>query len=104
MSDGLSLHFTQPDADLGAKIKATPSGMAFWAGTGPDLMTCRQCRFFDHQNSYYAKSGMRGGILKPARCKKFSLLAQRNGDKIPHDTRACKYFEQSEKIPPVVSR
>lgn len=64
MTDGLSAHLTQPNADLGAKIAATPSGMAFWAGTGPANTTCRECLFFDHQKSYYAKKGVGGGQSK----------------------------------------
>lgn len=64
MTDSLFAHLTQPNADLGAKIAATPSGMAFWAGTGPANTTCRECAFFDHQKSYYAKKGIGGGQSK----------------------------------------
>jgi len=64
MTDSLSLHLTQPNAELGRQIAATPSGMAFWAGTGPANTTCRECVFFDHQKSYYAKKGIGGGQSK----------------------------------------
>jgi hypothetical protein len=104
MTDNLSLHLTQPNAELGKLIAATPSGMAFWAGTGPANTTCRECMFFDHQKSYYAKKGIGGGSLNPARCKKYSALANRHGDKIEHGTRACKYFERAEVVPPITSK
>lgn len=104
MSDSLSLHLTQPNPDLEKLIAATPAGMAFWSGTGPGNTTCRECIFFDHQNSYYAKKGINGGALKPARCKKFKALAQADGGSVPHGTRSCKYFEPNPVPPPVVSK
>ncbi|BEV47318.1 hypothetical protein CRBSH125_35010 [Afipia carboxidovorans] len=104
MSDALSSHLTQPNADLGHMIARTPSGMAFWSGTGPGNTTCRECVFFDHQHSYYAKKGIGGGSLKPAKCKKFKALAQSSGGAVPHDTRSCKYFEPAPVPPPVVSK
>jgi hypothetical protein len=104
MTDVISEHLTKPNPVLASQIAATPSGMAHWAGSGPDLKTCRECVFFDHGNSYYSKTGMRGGGLKPAKCKKYRAMTQQNGGNIPHETRACKYFEQSDKVPPVVSR
>lgn len=104
MTDGLSLHLTQPNPDLGKLIAATPSGMAFWSGTGPAGTTCRECIFFDHQKSYYAKKGINGGGLKPARCKKYKMLSQTNGGNVPHETRACKYFERADVAPDVVQK
>lgn len=104
MTDGLSLHLTQPNADLGQKIAQTPTGMAFWSGTGPAGSTRRECQFFDHQKSYYAKRGMSGGGLKPAQCKKYKAMTQQSGGSIPHETRACKYFELADAVPPVVSK
>ena len=104
MTDGLSLHLTQPNIDLGRKIAMTPNGMAFWADTGPGNTTCRECIFFDHQNSYYAKKGLGGGTLKPAKCKKYQHLAQKSGGNVPHETRSCKYFEPNPSPPPVVSK
>jgi hypothetical protein len=32
---------------LAAQIRATPAGMATWAGTGPSGRTCGQCRHFN---------------------------------------------------------
>lgn len=104
MTDGLSLHLTQPNPELGKMIAATPSGMAHWAGSGPAGVTCRECIFFDHQKSYYSKKGMNGGALKPARCKKYKAMTQANGGNIPHETRACKYFSQADNVPSVVSK
>ena len=104
MSDAISSHLTQPDKGLGAMIAATHSGMAHWSGSGPEFKTCRECTFFDHGNSYYSKTGMRGGGLKPAKCKKYRAMTSQSGDNIPHATRACKYFEQADTVPPVVSR
>jgi hypothetical protein len=104
MDDTISAHLTQPNKELGAMISQTPSGMAHWAGSGPEFKTCRECAHFDHGNSYYSKTGMRGGCLKPAKCKKYRAMTQQNGGNIPRITRACKYFKQADVVPPVVSK
>lgn len=61
MPSELSLHLTEPDKQLAQWVKDTPAGMAHWSGTGPEFKTCRECVFFDHQKSYYAKKGIGGG-------------------------------------------
>lgn len=104
MRDLISDHLTQPNIELGRRIAATPDGMAFWSGTGPSNKTCRECAFFDHQKSYYAKRGIGGGALKPAKCRKYAALACQNGGDIPHETRSCKYFEKAADVPPIVSK
>lgn len=104
MPSELSLHLTEPNPVLAKAVKETPSGMAFWSGTGPEHKTCRECAFFDHQKSYYAKKGMGGGMLKPAKCKKYTAMTRQSGGNIPFSTRACKYFEQADVVPPVTSK
>lgn len=104
MTDAISAHLTKPNPVLSSQIAATSSGMAHWAGTGPEFKTCRECTHFDHGNSYYSKTGMRGGGLKPAKCKKYRAMTSQCGGRIPHGTSSCKYFDQAEIVPPVVSR
>jgi hypothetical protein len=82
--------------DLEAQIKATPDGMAHWAGSGPDNRSCRECNFFEGRD-YYAN----GGGLKPAPCRKYQMLRNgRRGGRIPWYTKACKYFEENPYPPP----
>jgi hypothetical protein len=104
MVDALSAHLTQPDVILARAIRETPAGMAHWAGSGPDGRTCRECAAFDHQKSYYAKKGLGGGLLKPAKCRKFATMTGQSGGRIPFETRACKYFDLAEAVPPVVAK
>lgn len=98
-------HLTPGPVDTLAR--ASYPGMAHFAGTGPNISTCRECdfwgvasgknpvRYFD----YYAKGGMHGGGIKPHPCRKFKSLTQQEGQKVPDNARACKYFEQAESVP-----
>lgn len=86
---------TELDQQFQAMVKETPSGMAYWAGTGPSGRTCRECEKFK-ADGYNAAS-----LLKTAKCAKYTELSLREGMKIPHDSKACKYFEASESPPPV---
>jgi hypothetical protein len=36
-------YLTEPNPELAALVKATPPGMAHWAGTGPAGKVCRDC-------------------------------------------------------------
>lgn len=104
MSDSISMHLTRPNPKLAEYVSRTPAGMAYWAGTGPKNSTCRECTFFDHAKRYYAKRGMNGGSLKPARCTKYSALCSQAGGLIPHATPACKYFEAATAAPPITEK
>jgi hypothetical protein len=58
------------------------SGMAHFAGTGPDGRRCGACAFFDRKDD------------KPeAICTKYKALTNRIGKLIPLEALACKYFE-----------
>ena len=46
VADGMKHLTTAGDHELARKIAASPAGMAFGAGTGPEGATCEQCRFF----------------------------------------------------------
>lgn len=73
----------------------TNSGQAFWATTGPDGKTCRECVFFGQ----FKKTKYKQNVLTPSRCQKYTRIAGKQGDAIPHDSRACKYFEQHPNPP-----
>jgi hypothetical protein len=73
--------------------------MAFWASTGPEGKTCRECRFF-RADGYYAKGGKHRGALKPATCARYSQMMQgAMGNKFDGATFACKYFEENTTPP-----
>ena len=89
---------TQPDKDLVNKINSTFPGSAHWAGTGPIGTTCRECVSFDFHG--YFSTG--GGLIKPAACLKYKqMMNGKDGPKIPHEQKSCKYFTKGEKIPPI---
>jgi hypothetical protein len=82
-------HLTEPNTELALLIKATPAGMAHWAGTGPNGATCRECEHYDyfdakmkrHPNGcvlYYAN--MRANCKTP----------------IPARTPACWFFRKRD--------
>ncbi len=56
----------------------TPSGIAFWAGTGPPDVTCKSCSFY-----------------RKKRCLKYKQLTSRNGQCFSAHTPACKYLERA---------
>lgn len=99
-------HLTAPNPQLAEFQRRTPSGMAHWSGSGPEGVTCRECLHWNNcgvQSGYYAKGGKRGGVLKPRRCRKYkSMMQGRQGDAVPHETAACKYFEKNATPPSIV--
>lgn len=79
----------------------THKGMAHFAATGPRGKTCRECSFVQ-VSGYYVISGSHRGSLKPGPChKRASLMQGVKGEAVPHEARACKYFELNERaLPP----
>ena len=90
------------DPDLESKVARTPRGMAFWAGTGPDGKTCRECKFFTFEG-YKSNRGHKGGLLKNGKCQKFSALAQIDGPPISFELSSCKHFEQNPTPPAIIN-
>lgn len=96
-NDQVSLHLTEPDVALGQKHKDTFSGMAFWAGTGPEEKSCRGCSHW-RSDGYMASSG----LLKDSICGKYkALMHGTEGLRIPHYAKACKYFEETATVRPL---
>jgi hypothetical protein len=77
------------DRQFNEMVRNTPSGMAYWAGSGPEGKTCRECRNLG--KAQYSTSGM----LKATKCDKYTELS--------YDSRACKYFIQSENPPSIMA-
>jgi len=69
-------------------------------GTGPIGATCRGCFHWDHGREYHPKRGKFGGLIKPARCRKFRALTGAAGDKIPDDAAACRHYLEAAIVPP----
>jgi hypothetical protein len=92
--DPLSDKLTQPDPTTTRMARATFTGMAHFAGTGPEGMSCRQCLHWDHREyDYHSKNGKYHGLIKAASCKKFKAMTNKQGDPVPDNADACKYFE-----------
>jgi hypothetical protein len=81
--------------------RSTFSGQAHFAGTGPKFKTCRDCAHWGHAGAqdYHPKRGKFGGLIKPARCRKYQALTNHIGDKVPDDAAACKHFEEAAVVP-----
>jgi hypothetical protein len=88
-------HLTSPNMVIDELAARTVQGMAHWAGSGPKMMTCRLCVFWQMQGYYAGGKG-----LKPGPCRKYSTMMRGAvGGRIPHDTSACKYFEENQNAP-----
>lgn len=87
-------------SDIDAKARIAHKGQAHFAGTGPARKTCRQCQFWQF-TTYYAVSGAHMGSLKPGKCHKRTMLMRgKVGESVPHDARACRYFDEKTEAPP----
>ena len=89
----------QAEAEKG--MRETPPGMAYWKGTGPKGMRCRQCEYYVSGPRYIASSKSHAeGQLMPGSCHKYTILTHGlKGAKFPTETPACKYFEPAEDPP-----
>jgi len=93
---------TRDEKTYALRVKSTPPGMAYIIGSGPSGATCHSCGFweFDEDNGYYAKSGKKGGGLKPSTCAMYRrLTAGRTGPPVDHINAACKYYEKNLTSP-----
>lgn len=99
---------TTIDARLDQARKNTKPGMAHWAGTGPDGMTCRHCDHWDGCGSdpgYYAENGKHKGSIKPRSCRKYqTMMSGKEGPAVEHTALACKYFELADAVPVIVKK
>jgi hypothetical protein len=71
----------ETDPALKRLIEATPSGMAYWSGTGPPGTVCEQCSFYgygtQHRNS----------------CYRYYEAKMEHGAAFPAETPSCKHFQ-----------
>ena len=89
----MSKHLSEPNLELARLVRATPHGMAHWAGTGPVGATCGRCTHY----GYFDQNGRR----KPNGCARYFALMHAHGKyPLPETTPACKYFEQAEEKKP----
>ena len=91
-ADGMKHLTAVGNPELARKIAATPAGMAFWTGTGPEGATCVQCGFFTSTGYLYGS------------CEKNAAFRKAQGEQSPpHEkkpklipfhaqTAACRYF------------
>lgn len=89
------------------KIEGVPSrdqaipGMAYFAGTGPDGKTCKDCehrgyyrqseKWSEERNCWVTNS------YRVQKCAQFKSMTGRHGADVAADCRACKYFQQKSK-------
>jgi hypothetical protein len=74
-------HLTSTNPALEAAYRATPPGMAHWAGSGPVGRTCGQCLY------------LVGHKRKHHRCYKYFQLMGRWSGEIARVTASCRHFE-----------
>lgn len=83
---------TSPNPTFDAMVKATPVGMASWAGGGPPKATCGGC-------AHWAGAPR---DTKPAICNKAWRLFKRpppkTGSRIPARTPACRFYESAKSL------
>lgn len=88
----------------------TPAGMAFWKGSGPKGVTCRECRHWAHEKPpkrYRADAATHGkGELMPAGCAEWKRLMRHEDSwpKLKHHTPCCKYIDRSSEPPAAFDR
>jgi hypothetical protein len=87
-------HLTVLDIKFENRVAGTPIGMAYWAGTGPDGKTCREC-------VNYVFNGYGSRRLKRGPCQRFINLTGIESHNIPFDTASCKEFIQNPKPPTI---
>jgi hypothetical protein len=86
-------HLTSIDPELDKRVKATPPGMAHWAGTGPDGATCGQCRHYGYDTPLRnAHDNVIGTVEKLNSCRRFFELMRRHGKPLPPLTPSCRHF------------
>jgi hypothetical protein len=85
----MSKYLTEPNPELAKLIRATPHGMAHWAGTGPAGASCDRCAHY----GYFDQNGRR----KPNGCALYFARTGVHGrDQLPKGTPACKYFNEKQ--------
>lgn len=94
----MSDHLTNPYGEKGKLYEQTYSGMAAWAGTGPDGKTCRECGHYKTKG-YYSVNGKHAGGLKPGKCSMYTRMMKAPGSSFPYQARACNRFEQASNPP-----
>ncbi len=104
----LTPHLTrEPKHDA---LAATFVGQAHIAGTGPTGATCRECRFWHEPRienrvtaivwlRFAPSNKKRAGELKRHQCR--YRLPNKSRRRIPHDAKACRFFDRNENPPPV---
>jgi hypothetical protein len=75
-------------------VKATPPGMAHWAGTGPTNTTCEQCKHYGY--SAPIRNGLGDTIStvkKDKCCRKFFDLMRCHGKPLLPSTPSCRHYQ-----------
>ena len=97
-------NMTELDPDFDRRAHATHAGMASWAMTGPAGTTCRECLHWTGCGQNTGRTA-RWNTLKPRACSKYrTLMNNKIGALVPHDTPSCRYFVAHPNPPPINSR
>lgn len=86
-------HLTAGNPAFIDRVHATHEGQASWAeGTN----TCRECVFWGYADEPFRRhrAKLGSGRLKNRSCVKFQELTGKEGPGVPHDARACRFFER----------
>jgi hypothetical protein len=70
----------------------THTGMAHFAGTGPDGASCDDCFFFRHNKKRSSKAGIFDRFLSGHCAKHAELMGIKGGPAFPAAALACRHF------------
>jgi hypothetical protein len=76
-----------------AMVRATKSGQAHWAGTGPAGKTCGQCDHLGYWEQVRNSAGDNVYSRRRTGCAKFFQLTGNHGAVIPPGAGACRHFQ-----------
>ena len=79
---------------LAAQIRATPAGMASWAGTGPSGNTCGQCRHFNETASCQGWCAEFARLMKGGRHWRPDAQPAKVAPRFSPLTAACRCFAE----------
>jgi hypothetical protein len=86
----LSRHLTPAPIDEVARV--THRGMASWAiPNSPNR--CVECVFWNHLGAPIRKLTGGFGTPAPRRCEQYHILTNKRGAAVPHNAKACRFFE-----------
>jgi hypothetical protein len=83
---------------LAAQMRATHSGQAHWAGSGPSGKTCGDCCCLGYFKQRRNASGDNIRSEHTGGCRRYFELTGHHGPVVPANAGACRHFEQPTEV------